>query len=95
MAVIVTEELSEKVVEARNVSDREMIVVLVFEEDVLRWICGYALQGGRSFEERQFSYDVLKGEWNMRSVDDLVVCLGDFNEHVGKDIDGFYGVHER
>ena len=30
--------------------DRVMTVV-VFEENVLRLICGYALQSGRSFEE--------------------------------------------
>ena len=30
-----------------------MAVVLVFEEDVLKLICGYAPQSGKSFEERQ------------------------------------------
>ena len=29
----------------------------------------------------------------MHSADDLVMCLGDFNGHVGRNIDGFYGVH--
>ena len=37
-----TEELCEKVVEVRRVSDRVMTVVVVFEEDVLRFICWYA-----------------------------------------------------
>ena len=27
----------------------------------------------------------------MHSVDDLVVCLGDTNGHVGRQIDGFHG----
>ena len=35
-------------------------------------------------------YDELKGGWNMHS--DLVMCLGDFNGHAGRDIDGFNGV---
>ena len=34
------EELCEKVVEMRRVSDRVMIVDVVFEENVLRLICG-------------------------------------------------------
>ena len=34
------EALCEKVVEVGRVSDRVMAVVLVFEEDVLRSICG-------------------------------------------------------
>ena len=65
-------------VEIRRVSDRVMAVVLVFEEHVLRLICGYALQSG-SLEEKQFYYDELKGEWDMHSASDLVLCLGDFN----------------
>ena len=45
-------ELYVKVVDVRWVSDRVMLVVLVFEEDMLRLICGHHLQGGRSFEEK-------------------------------------------
>ena len=37
------EELCEKLVEVRRVSDRVMSVI-VFEEDVLRLICGYVPQ---------------------------------------------------
>ena len=29
----------------------------------------------------------------MKCADDLVMCLGDFNGHVGRHIDGFDGVH--
>ena len=67
--------------------------VLVFEEDVLRVICGYAPQSGR-LEEKQPFYE-LKNECNMHRVDDTVVCFGDFNGHVGSHIDGFLGVHGR
>ena len=55
------EELCEKVVKVRRVSDR-MMTVVVIEEDVLRLICGHAPQSGRSLEEKQYSYDELKGE---------------------------------
>ena len=50
---MVKEELCAKVGEVRRVSGRVMTVVVVFEEDVLRLICGYALKSGRSFEEKQ------------------------------------------
>ena len=46
---------------------------------MLRLICGCAPQSGRSFEEKQSFYDVLKCEWFMHSADDLVMCLGDIN----------------
>ena len=48
---VVVELLNEKVVEVRMVSDKLMTVVVVFEGDVLRLICGYAMQSGRSFEK--------------------------------------------
>ena len=39
-------------------------------------------------------YDELKCEWYMHSTDCcLVICLGDFNGHVGRHNDGFGGVH--
>ena len=43
-----------------------MTVVLVFNENAIRLICGYALQSGRSLEEQHFY--VLKGEWDMHGV---------------------------
>ena len=64
------------------VSDRVMTVV-VLEEDVLRLICWYAPQCGISLEEKQCFHDGLICEWDMNSADDLVLCLGDFDGHVG------------
>ena len=77
------------------------LTLVVFEEDVLRLICGYAPQSGRSLEEKESICDKLKNEWDMHSADDLVMCLGDLNGHVGRYIDGFdwlhggYGVGQR
>ena len=36
------------VVEVRRVCDGAMTLVVVFDEDVLRWMCGHAPQSGRS-----------------------------------------------
>ena len=94
MGVMVKEKLCEKVVEVRMVSDGVMTLV-VFEEDVLGLICGYAAQSGRSFEEKQSFYDEVKCELDMHSADDLVMCLGDFNGRVCRHIDGLDGVHGR
>ena len=49
VGAMVREELCEKVVEVRRVSHGVMTFV-VFEEDVLRLICGYAPQSGKSLE---------------------------------------------
>ena len=60
---------------------------------MLRLICGYSVQSARILEEKQSFHNELKSEWGMHSVDDLIVCLGDINGHVGRHIDGFNGVH--
>ena len=45
--------------------------------------------------EKNSLYDDLKGEWDVHSACDIVMCLGDFSGHVGRHIDiGFDGVHE-
>ena len=93
VGVMVKEELCGKVVEVRRVSDRVMTVVVVFEEDVQRLICGYATQCERSLEEKQYFYDELKYEWDMHSAGDLAMCLCNLNGHVYKHIDGFDRVH--
>ena len=51
VGVMVMDEMSEKVMEVRMVSDGVMAIVLVFEEDVLRLICAYFAQNGRCFEK--------------------------------------------
>lgn len=93
VGVLVKEELCEKVVEVRRRNDRVMTIVMVFEEEVVRLICGYAPQSGRTREEKECFYDELAGELDVHSEGELVLCVGDFNGHVGKRFDGFEGVH--
>ena len=49
MGVILKEELCAKVMTVRRVCNRMMAVLLDFENDLLRLICGYAPQSGRIF----------------------------------------------
>ena len=77
--------------EVRRASDRVITIIVVFKENELRLICGFAAESGRSLEEKQSFYDELKREWYMHSADDLVMSLGDINGHVGRHIDGFDG----
>ena len=76
-----------------------MAVVLCFEGDALRLICGHAPPSGISWEESDV-YDALKREWDMHSAYTLIVCLGDFNGHMDRHFDGLgvhggYGVDQR
>ena len=74
----------------------KMVIVkaaVVFDDYVLRLICGHAPQGVSFMFKKTSFYDELKGEWDMHGVDELVVCLGDINGHVGRHIDGHDVAH--
>ena len=78
---VMVKEACENVVEVRKVSEEKF--VLFFEEDVLRQICVYAMQSERDCK-KESSYDGLKDECGIHSVDDLVVCLGNTKGHVDR-----------
>ena len=59
VGVIAKEKLCE-VVEVKCMSVRPIAVVLAYEEDVLRLICGYDRQSGRGYGKKQSFYDELK-----------------------------------
>ena len=54
------EELCEKVVEVRRKSNRVMTVVMALEEEVVRIMCVYAPQSGRTGAEKKCFYDHLR-----------------------------------
>ena len=91
--VLVKEELCEKVVEVRRRSDRVKTVLMVLEEEVLRIICVYGPQRGRTAAEKEHFFDDLRSEWDLHSVGEIVLGMGDFNRHVGKWIEGYEDVH--
>ena len=86
-------ELCEKVVEVGRKSDRVMTVVIAFEKEEVLRICVYGPQSGRTCAEKERFYDDLRSEWDLHSVGELVLGMGDFNGNVGKQIEGYEGVH--
>ena len=60
VGVLEKEELCEKVVKVRRRSDRVMMVVMVLEEEMLRIICVYGPQSGRTAAEKEHFYDDLR-----------------------------------
>ena len=78
--------------EVRRKSDRVLTVVMALEEEVVRVICVYGPQSGRMVAEKERFYDDLRSEWDHHSVGELVLGMGDFNGHVGKQIEGYEGV---
>ena len=57
VGVLVKEELCEKVMEVRRKSDEVMTVLMALEEKVVRMICVYGPQSGRTGAEKERFYD--------------------------------------
>ena len=90
---MVKEELCEEVVAVRRRSDRVMSMIIAFGREIVPAICAYAPQTGRNQDEKVNFYNDLSSELDLRFEDEMASGLGDFNGHVGKNIDGFEGVH--
>ena len=81
------------VVEINRISDRVMVVVIIFGKKVVRIVCEYAPQCGRSMSEKKKFYEKLARGCEVENANEVLICLGDFNGHIGKEVDGFEGVH--
>ena len=90
---ILVKELCENMVEVRRRCDRVMAIGLVFGEEVVRVICAYAPQRGKSDSEKGRFYEEMAREWSMANANEMVLGLGYFNDHVGKCAEGFEGIH--
>ena len=44
-------------------------------------------------QKKKISYEDLSREWTTHHTSDLIIRMGDFNGHVGENIDVFQGVH--
>ena len=69
-----------------------MVVVLAFGEQAIRVISAYKPQAGRPLEEKHRFYDELAAEYEVQNPCEVVFGLGDFNGHVGEEIEGFESV---
>lgn len=91
VGLLVSEEFCKHVVEVRRVSDRIIAIDIVIEAEIVSIVSVYAPQSGRSAEEKDRFYEDLDREVQGRRSKTIV--LGDLNGHVGKNQDGFEGVH--
>jgi len=69
-----------------------MTVVMVFGEEEVGVICAYTPRRGRPESEKHQLCDMLACEWDLQNEKEFVLGLGDFNGHVGEQIDGFEGM---
>ena len=91
--ILVREDLCMNVVEINRISDRVMVVVIIFGKKVVRIVCAYSPQCGRSMSEKEKFYEEMARGCEVENANEVLICLGDFNGHIGKEVDGFEGVH--
>ena len=86
-------------IESRNLSISklaigcEVFTILTLGREVMRVICAFGPQSGRPDAEKIRFYDEMESEWDLRSSSEIIVSLGDVNEHVEKCAESFEGVH--
>ena len=86
---LVNEELYDKVEEIRRINDRVMSLAIVLYGEVVRMVCTYASQSGKSIEN--FLQEYLSKVWTTHHMSELIIRMGDLNRHVGRNIDVFQG----
>ena len=88
---MIKEELCGNVIEVRRKSECIVVVVMTCGKQVMRVVSCYAPQVGRDEEEKDNFYFDLTQELELKGANEFLVVAGDFNGHVGKDVDG--GIH--
>ena len=94
VGVIVSEEFIDKVVEVTRVSERLMMVKLIWESTFMNVVAAYAPQTGRSQEQKDNFWEAVWKLIEGIKETERIMLGGDLNGHVGKESDGYEGVHD-
>ena len=93
VGVIVSEEFINKVVGVERVNERIMMVKLIVGKSLMNVVSAYAPQVGRSQEEKDEFWDALCMLTEGVKKTERIMLGGDLNGHIGKDSDGYGGIH--
>ena len=93
VGVLIDEEMVKDVIEVRRKSSRILVVLFVCGRQVIRVISCYAPQAGLPEGEKEKFYDDLSSELSLVGKKEFLIVGGDFNGHIGADIDGYDGIH--
>ena len=93
VGILVAEKWIEKVIEVKRISERIMVLRVTVGKSVLNIVSVYAPQVGRSTVEKEEFYGVLGKVLSETSTIESIFVCGDMNGHVGKEADGYHGVH--
>ena len=83
----------EAIFDVKRVSDRIMLIKLVVGKSIVTVLLVYSLQAGLGDSVKGLFYENLQWTLTKISASEIFFVCGDFNGHVGKNEDGYEGVH--
>ena len=93
VGILVSKMWIDKIVDVNRVNDRLMMIKLLVGKRVVAVISTYAPQQGLSDVEKDKFYEDLISLVSKVGENDMLVIGGDFNGHVGKEANGYQGIH--
>ena len=93
VGVLLSEEWIEKVYDINRVSDRIMLIKLAIDKKIITVLSCYAPQVGLDKIVKDTFYDQLHDTIRKVSDAETIVICGDLNGHIGKDANGYEGIH--
>ena len=93
VGILLAEKWWDKVSAVDRPSDRILVLKLLVGQTTTTVISVYAPQQGLDNDQKDSFYNELRETVAKMDVQELVIIAGDLNGHVGKDSDGYEGVH--
>lgn len=93
VGILLAEKWVDKVFDVIRVSDRILVLKVCLGKTILNVLSIYAPQVGLDASVKEDFYDQLQSVVSKVSPMETLAICGDFNGHIGRDSDGFEGVH--
>ena len=93
IGVLVAERWVDSVVDVHRINDRIMVLKVAVGKRVLNVLSAYAPQAGRTEKEKEVFWLAMRNAVLAVKEEESLVLCGDMNGHVGRDTDGYSGVH--
>ena len=93
VGILVAEKWRPRIVEIMRVDVRVLLVKLIIGKHLVSIVSAYAPSSSHSEMEKDRFWEILQDTMTKVSGSEIVIWAGDFNGHVGRERDGFEGVH--
>ena len=93
VGLLLAEKWIDKVFDVKRYSDRVILLKIIVGESILTFISVYAPQSGLGESQKDTFYDLVQEVVSKQPDNEFLFPCGDWNGHIGKQADGFEGVH--